>query len=174
MIEVELFTSDHVIRGFTSTGGERISDVLNDSKYTTMYLEDVQTARLLNLGKTQPTRLMDACVEKARIVFARPVAKDITEKSLFRRATRLIFQIAVVMPNFEMHGIIHLTEKLDVNRVLITRPEDFIPLTAATATYLPNPGLVVRGSTLIFNKKLVALLGERVPVEETNGPGPEV
>ena len=167
MIEVEIYTTDHVIRGFTETSGERLSDTLNDKKFSGLFLSDVQMARLLTIGKEPPKRIFEANIEKSNILFAKPIQFDITHKSLYRRATRQIFHVTVLLPNFELRGLIHLTEKLDVSRVLTTRPEDFIPLTGATATYMLNPQIVVKSSTLIFNKAPMVMLGEVLSANET-------
>lgn len=167
MIEVELFTRDHVVRGYAGTSGERLSDVLNDHKVSALYLERVQIARLHTLGREVPIQLMEASLEKSGLLFAVPIAKDLTEKSIFRRAARLSFQIMALLPGFEVQGHIHLTEKLDVNRVLLSRPEDFIPLTTATAVYMPNPQLTIHAQTIIINKKMVSLIGEQIPPETT-------
>ncbi len=160
MLEVELFTTDHVIRGYVETGGERLSDMLNNRKESSVLITEAYMMRLLNVGKTAPARIFEASVEKQFILFARPVAQDLTHKSLFRRTTRQIYRIAVNLPAFEIQGSIHTTGSLDIQRILIERPEDFIPLTAATARYMLNPRLVIQSSILVFNKAHVRLIAE--------------
>ena len=169
MLEVEIYTTDHVIRGFTETTGNRLSDILNDKKTAGLFISDVQMARLISIGKEPPKRIFEAHIEKANILFAKPIQQDITHKSLYRRATRQIFHVTVLLPNFELRGMIHLTEKLDVTRVLTSRTEDFIALTGATATYILNPQLLVKASTLIFNKAPMVMLGEVLSANEASG-----
>ena len=162
-LEVEFFTLDHVIRGFMDTKDERISDALNDKKLTSVFMSDVQMARLTSVGKIPPLKLAEISVEKIAILMAMPVEQDITHKSLFRRSARQVHRLMVSMPNFELNGSIHLTERLDITRVLITRPETFIPVTDAVATYVLNPQVAVQASTIVFNKNQVQLLGVKEP-----------
>jgi len=177
MLEVEIYTTDHIIRGFTENNGNRLSDILNDKKTSGLFLSDIQMARLITIGKEPPQRIFEAHIEKMNILFAKPIQQDITHKSLYRRATRQIFHVAVLMPNFEIRGMIHLTEKLDVSRVLTSRPEDFIALTGAMAAFTLNPQIVIKSSTLIFNKMLITMLGEVLTSNSTGkteplrGPG---
>lgn len=159
-IEVELYTADHVIRGFLETAGDRLSDILNNKTESAILVGPAQVSRLLNLSKSPPTRLPLVRVEKKNLLFALPVQHDLTHKSLYRRATRMMFQILVFVPNFELRGAIHLTERLDIRRVLVVRPEDFVPLTDATATYVLYPQVTVKADTLVFNKAQVVFAGE--------------
>lgn len=163
-IEVEVYTTEHVIRGLVETSGERLSDILNNKTESALLIGPAQVSRLLSVGKSPPVKVSLARVEKAGILFATPVERDLTHKSLYRRATRLGFQLVVLVPNFELRGTIHLTERLDIRRVLVVRPEDFIPLTEATATYVLYPQVTVRADTLVFNKARVVLIAEEPSV----------
>jgi hypothetical protein len=159
-VDVELFTTDHVIRGFIETAGERLSDVLNVKNEQALVLRDVQVVRLLSIGKTPPVLLPKAHVEKSSILFGLPIEQDLTHKSLYRRASRQEYDIFILLPGFEIKGTIHLTERMDIRRGLTTRPEDFIPLTDAIATYVLYPQVATRPGTIVFNKAAVTLLGE--------------
>jgi hypothetical protein len=159
-VGVEIFTNDHVIRGLIDTAGERLSDVLNVKNEQFLVLRDVRIVRLLGIGKIPPVTLPKARIEKGSILFALPIEQDLTHKSIYRRASRQEFDIIVLLPNFEIKGTIHLTERMDIRRGLTTRPEDFIPLTEAVATFMFNPQVSTRPSTIVFNKARVTLLGE--------------
>jgi hypothetical protein len=172
-VAVDLYTVDHVIRGLLDTSGERLTDVLNAKTESALILRDAEVIRHLSLGKVPPLRLPLVRVEKERILFGIPVAeRDITHKSLYRRASRLVFEIVVLLPNFEVRGSIHLTERLDVRRVLVVRPEDYIPLTNATATFVLHPQVVVHAGTIVFNKRHVAAVGEPLGAESPGAGAP--
>jgi len=165
-LQVELFTTDYAISGYINTPGERLSDVLNIKNETGVIVNDAQVARLLALGKSQPNKFMEARVEKHHLLFACPAAKDITQKSMFRKSFRQLYDIEVLVPNFEIIGQIHLTEKLDLRRVLMARQDDFIPLTNATATYSFYPALTYFRETIIVNKSRIGFIGERLRKED--------
>lgn len=158
-IEVEFYTTDHVIQGSVDTPQERLSDFLNWKNETTVLIKDARINRLLSLGKTAPLQMMDARLEKSAILWARPVERDMTAKSIYRRATRLTFPITVLLPNYELNGQVYLTEKIEIKRVLLSRPEDFIALTQASAIYSLYPAVKVENSTIIFNKNRMLLVG---------------
>ena len=159
-IEVEIYTADHVIRGLVEAAGERLSDILNNKTESALFLTSVQISRLLNVSKQPPVQLPLIRLEKSSILFATPVERDLTHKSIYRRATRQTYEIVVSLPNFELRGSIHLTERLDIRRVLVVRPEDFIPITGATATFVLYPQVSVQGGTIVFNKDRVIFIGE--------------
>jgi len=75
MIEVELFTANHIIRGLVETSGERLNDILNDQRQSNVLLEDVRMVRLLNIGNVQPARIFKVSVGKSAILFTRPIAR---------------------------------------------------------------------------------------------------
>jgi len=170
-VAVELYTVDHVIKGLLETAGERLSDILNIKTEGALHLRNVEVSRLLNLGKGPPLRLLAVRLEKESVIFGVPVAeRDITHKSIYRRAARQSYEVLIFLPNFELRGTIHLTERLDIRRVLVVRPEDYVPLTDATATFVLYPQVVVRAGTIVFNKHRVALVSEPIPTDEAGTP----
>jgi hypothetical protein len=163
MIECELFTANHILHGFVDTRDDRLSDLLNNQKESSLMMTETRIVRLLNIGGPPPAKVLDACIDKSSILFARPISQDMTQKSIFRRATRQIYPIAINLPRFEIQGMIHQTDRLDIERILIDRPENFIPLTNATAIFLLNPKLTIRSSMLIINKNHIHLIAEILP-----------
>jgi hypothetical protein len=160
MIHVEIFTVNHVIRGELETFGERLTDILNNRTKSSLMLKKAEIIRLLRIGQEAALKLDSVCVTKTEILLAKPVEHDRTEKSIFRKATRQLFTISLVIQNFELMGQIHMTERTPTNRLLIVRTEDFIPLTNAQATYVPTPKISFSSELIIFNKAEVCLVGE--------------
>lgn len=164
-IEAEFYTFDHVIRGWVDTTQERLSDFLNLKTETTIIVKNAQINRLFAPEGSAPIHLTEMRMEKHSILFAYPGEADMTAKSLYRRARRQVFQIVVILPGFELLGKIYLTEPLEIRRLLLSRPEAFIPLTEATASYTLSPAMAIWKSTIIFNKNHLVLIGEPQPLE---------
>ncbi len=158
--EAEFYTSDHVVRGLVDTPHERLSDLMNLKNETTIIVRDAMISQLLGMGKSPPIEMSELRIEKHSIVFAYPDEGDMTTKSIYRRSIRQVFPVFVLMPNFELTGSIHLTEKLEIKRILLSRADDFIPLTDATAIYALYPAITIHRSTIIFNKSRMVLIGE--------------
>lgn len=164
--EAEFYTVDHVVRGYVDTSQERLSDFLNTKNETTILIRNAQISRLLSLGESPPMLMSEVRMEKHSILFAYPDESDMTTKSIYRRASRQVFSVGVILPNFELIGHVHLTEKLDIRRVLLSRADEFIPLTDATATYSLYPDVTIWRTTIVFNKLSMILIGEHAPVEK--------
>ena len=169
-IEAEFYTYDHVVRGFIDTPQERLSDFLNIKTETAIVIRDAQVSRLLGMGKTPPTELSEARIEKHSILFAFPAQQDMTQKSLYRRANRLVYLVDVLLPNFLLTGYVYLTEKFEIRRVLLSRPEDFIPLTDVTATYSLYPSVSIKKGIIVFNKTLMVMIGHQPGQESPLNP----
>ena len=173
-VGAEFYTYDHLIRGLVDTPQERLSDFLNLKNDTTVVIRNAEIIRLLGRGKTPPIRMPETRMEKHSILFAYPIEQDMTTKSIYRRSFRQVFSVAVIMPNFELVGYLHLTEKLEIHRVLLSRPDDFIPLTEATAVYSLYPAVTISRSTIAFNKNRMILIGEHnsaeSPLNAQEGP----
>jgi hypothetical protein len=168
-ILVDVYMSDHIIRGNLDSPDERMSDILNIKSESAILLEDVLVTRLPNLIYIPPIKFLEARIEKRSILFACPAQRDITQKSMYRRAARLPYDVCVLVPGFEIIGTIHLTEKFDTRRVLVAHPNDFIPLTNAMARYVAYPMLTVLNNPIVFNKNLASFIGERLANEEPFG-----
>jgi hypothetical protein len=162
-LEAEFFTYDHVVRGFFDLPQERLSDYLNLKNDTTIVIHEAKISRLLGLGETPPVELPEIRMEKEAILFAYPTVHDMSQRSFYRKANRLVFPVAVLLPKFLLTGHIYLTEKFEIRRVLLARPEDFIPLTDVTATYSLLPASTVKKGMMVFNKKHMVLIGQNGP-----------
>ena len=171
-IQVDVYTFDHIIRGNLNSPDERMSDILNIKSESSILLQDVLVTRLPNLNDIPPIKFLEARIEKRSILFACPMQHDITQKSMYRKAARLPYNVCVLVPGFEIIGTIHLTEKFDTRRVLVARPDDFIPLTNAMARCVAFPALTVLNSPIVFNKSLASFIGEHLAAEEPFGSLP--
>ena len=170
--EAEFYTYDHVVRGFVDTPHERLSDHLNLKNETVVLIRDAHISRLLAQGKTPPMVMPEVRMEKHSILFAYPSERDMSTKSIYRRASRQVYPVGVILPNFELVGYVHLTEKIDIRRVLLSRADNFIPLTDASATFSLYPAISFRRSTIVFNKNHMILIGEHAPEDNpVNVPG---
>lgn len=172
-IETEFYTYDHLVRGLVDTPQERLSDFLNLKNDNTIIIKDAEISRLLDRGKSAPLRMPETRMEKHSILFAYPVERDMTTKSIYRRASRQVYQVAIILPNFELVGSIYLTEKLEIRRVLLSRTDDFIPITDATAIYSLYPAITISRNLIVFNKNRMILIGEHLSPENSfNAPEP--
>lgn len=159
-IEVRVFTPDYVVWGHLENEGERLTDVLNLKNEQGLVLFDARAVSLHTLGKTAPIRMPKVRIEKQFITMALPLQRDLTHKSIFRKSNRLAFDVVVFVPQFQIQGVIHLSERIDIRKGFMLRPEDFIPLTEAVMSFAPNPSASLQADTVIFNKRQLLMLAE--------------
>jgi hypothetical protein len=72
--------------------------------------------------------------------------------------------VTVLLPGFQLEGTIHLTEALEIRRVLVGRQDDFIALTNAGITYSLHPAITFDRDIIVFNRNEASFIGKRVPV----------
>jgi hypothetical protein len=168
--EAEFYTYDHVVHGLVDTPQERLSDLLNLKNETTVMIREARVSRLLAQGKTAPISMPEVRMEKHSILLAYPAERDMSTKSIYRRAVRQVFPVCVILPNFELMGNIHLTEKIEIKRILLSRADDFIPLTDATAVYSLFPAVSIWRSTIVFNKNRMIMIGEQDSKAKPSAP----
>jgi hypothetical protein len=166
-IEAQFFTMNHVIRGFVDTSGDRLSDILNRKNDVALYITKAQLFCMMSAGKTPPTPIPDLRLEKSFLLAALPMEGDMTHKSIFRKTTGHSFEITVLLPNYELRGRVFMSERLDLRRGFVGRPEDFIPMTGAVFVYSPAPQITVRADTIIFNKHHVGFIGEHPTLRDS-------
>ena len=159
-LEGVFYTSDYVMHGFVDTTQERLSDYLNVKDETTIVVYEAKVSRLLSLGKSQVMSIPEARIEKNSILLSIPVELKKAQTSFYRRANRVVCPVRIFLPNFMLVGSIHLVEKFEIHRVLLSRAEDFIPITEVTAIYTFNPGAPIRNNIMVFNKNRMVMIGE--------------
>ncbi len=172
-LECVFYTSDFIVHGFIDSHLERISDFLNIKTETTIVLYDVKVSKLLNLTKSLPMSIPEVRLEKQSILFAIPMEGEKSQTIIYRRANRLVYPVKVFLPGFTLIGSIHLIEKFDIRRVLLGRPDDFVPLTDVTASYLLNPAASINRNIIIFNRNRMIMIGEHIQEDVSRGQAAE-
>ncbi len=155
---MELFTEYHRIAGKITTNALRTYGVLNTSEEH-LVLGKVSTSSLIR-PQDAPIESGEARISKHSIVLAVPNEDPDNEQRLmaariFNRGELLQRRVMLVLGNYELSGNLHLDQELDLQRVLIERPENYIGVTNASIVYLPNPSLKFAASTVLINKNRV-------------------
>lgn len=165
-LSIEIFTAYHHIRGKIKTLAYRTNGVLNATE-DYLLLDDVSTGNLL--------RPQDAGISsrfsrifKSAIVFAVPNDEPETERLLkaskvYSRGELLQRRVLIGLGNFEVSGDLHLSQELELDTLLLDRPEQFIGVTDASIVFLPNPGLKFTADAVLINKDKVDFICAGAP-----------
>ncbi|MEI6043964.1 MAG: hypothetical protein WCS37_06190 [Chloroflexota bacterium] len=165
-MRMELFTEYHRIEGEVKTTALRTNGVLNANNHH-LILSKVSTSSLIR-PQDSPIESGIARIAKRAVVLAVPNEEPDNEYRLlsgpiYNRNDLLQRRVLLVMGNYEINGNLHLDQELDLEKVLLERPESFIGITNAGIIYLPNPNLKFAANTILINKQHVEFICAGAP-----------
>ncbi len=165
-MQMELFTEYHRIAGEVTTSALRTNGVLNAAG-SHLILSRVSTSSLIRT-QDSPIESGSARIGKEAVVLAVPNEEPDNEQRImaariYSRGELLQRRVMLVLGNYEISGNLHLDQELDLQKVLLERPEFFIGVTNASVLYLPNPTLKFAVSTILINKQRVNFICAGAP-----------
>lgn len=165
-LKMELFTAFYRITGTVKTEAYRTNGVMNSSN-SHLVLDNVVTNSLLR-PQDSPISSRFSRISKDATVLVVPNDEPETERLLkaakiYSRGELLQRRVMIGLGNFEVSGNLHLDQELELNTVLITRPEQFIGVTDVSIVFLPNPSLKFTADTVLINKERVDFICAGAP-----------
>jgi hypothetical protein len=154
-LHVELITEGFCMVGRLNLRGaqSRLADVLNFRDEPAIVLHDVE-ARRLGSESDKVFNCPMAHVRREVIILAIPHEDSLpaaeAQPSL-EYVAKEPHRVSFLMPAFTIVGNLHLAKGVDINAASPMRGLDFVPLTDAEATYLPDPTLVWKGAVIVVN-----------------------
>jgi len=131
----------------------RLVDVLNFRGEHVIVLHEVEARRL----GSESDKLFSwpmAHIRREAIILAIPHEQRAPSDKLHRLLEYVAkepHRVSFLMPAFTIVGDLHLAKGVDINVASPIRGLDFVPLTDAEATYLPDPTIVWRAGVIIVN-----------------------
>jgi hypothetical protein len=154
-LHVELITEGFCMVGRLDLRGaqSRLVDVLNFRDEPVIVLHDVEVRRL-GSESDKVFNCPMAHVRREAIILAIPYdhrsVSDEAQPSL-EYVAKEPHRVSFLMPAFTIVGNLHLAKGVDINAASPIRGLDFVPLTDAEATYLPDPTLAWKGAVIVVN-----------------------
>lgn len=155
----EFFTQQYRVVGTVRTGGQRLTDMLNDELASSIELRDVQVTRLLT-PKKGVTSYASAILEKQSILFAISGKESdrAVERRLYKHVATREWDVLLTVPWFELTGKIHVRGTGDPKSMLLAWDRRFVPLTQARAVFTLVPETSFTGEAVIVNRGLVEII----------------
>jgi hypothetical protein len=155
----EFFTQQYRIVGTVRTGGQRLSDLLNDDLESSVELRDVQVRTLLSPKKGVANHT-SAILEKQSILFAigGKESPKAAERRLYKRVATREWEVFITVPWFELTGKMHVRGSGELKTMLLAGTGQFIPLTEAEAVHTLMPESSFTGHAIIVNRAYVELI----------------
>ncbi|KPK46628.1 MAG: hypothetical protein AMJ77_05590 [Dehalococcoidia bacterium SM23_28_2] len=154
-LQTELFTNgSHMVGRLNMPPGQgRLVDVLNFRGESVIVLYDVE-AKKLEPGSDEVFAWPMAQIRREAILLAIPH----DERSPAGEDQRPLEYVAkephrfsFLLTNFAVVGDFHLPRGADIGSVRPLNSSEFVPLTNAEATYLPDPALTWRADVIVVN-----------------------
>jgi hypothetical protein len=149
----EFFTHHHRITGSVHSGGQRLTDVLNDELASSVELTNVEVRRHLTPTKVVAA-YVSALLDKKGILFAISGAQkgSVVERSFFKHVDTTEWEVLVTVPFFELRGKFHVRGTSDLKTMWLAWTGQFVPLTRATAVFTLYPDIAFTGDVIIVNR----------------------
>jgi len=156
---VEFFTDQYRIVGTVRTGGQRLTDLLNDGFASAVDLRNVEVTRHLTPEDVIATHLT-AILEKKGILFAiaRGETDSVTERRFYKHVDTKEWPVFMTVRSFELSGRFHTRGTGDLKTMLLAWTGQFIPLTQAKATFALFPEVSVSGDVIVVNRAHVEVI----------------
>jgi len=156
---VDFFTHQHRITGRIRTGGQRLTDLLDDEMSSTLELRDVEVTRIITPKEVISTH-SSALVEKKAIVFAmsRGEEAEATVRRFYKHVDTTEWEVVLTVPSFELSGRMHVRGTGDLRTMLLTWTRQFIPLTKAKAVFTLFPEISFAGGVIIVNRSYIEVI----------------
>ena len=154
-LQAEFITEDFCMVGRLDLppGQGRLTDLLNFRAEPVIVLRDVEARRLA----PESDKVFNWAVVHVRreaIILAIPHEQRAPSDKLHRLLEYVAkepHRVSFLLPALAVVGDLHLAKGVDINVASPIRGLDFVPLTGAEATYLPDPSLVWKGAVIVVN-----------------------
>lgn len=131
----------------------RLVDFLNFCGEPVIVLHDVE-ARKLGSESSKAINWPMVQIRREAIVLAVPREHRLPTTEAQRPleyVTKEPHRVSFLLPDFTVVGDLHLAKEADIGAASPMRCSDFVPLTDAEATYLPDPTLMWKASVIVVN-----------------------
>jgi hypothetical protein len=156
----ELFQAELITEGFFMVGRldlppaqARLVDLLNFQGEPVILLYDVEL-RKLGPESDKMFKWAMAQIRREAIVLAIPHerrAPPAEGQPPLEHVAKVPHRVSFLLPSFAVVGDLHLAREADVGAASPIRSSEFVPLTDAEATYLPDPSLVWKAPVIVVN-----------------------
>lgn len=173
--QIVAFTRNHIISGHISLHDLRLSDYLNDRRTTMLQLREATIARLSDPGHVLAKFNKSILPKKSISLVFVPPQKENPPPRRFIGYTKEKHGVMVALEGAEVRGTVHTTGPLDVQQILTSLSESFLPITQATVTLGANSKFVLQQDTILVSVPEIRFIGEvpsTIPTEPKTQPPP--
>ena len=157
-VTVDFFTGDYRVSAQINVRNRTVNDILNDKRLSYIEVFDTYISRISQPGYIVGSHHV-ALLRKDTISFAIvPTGESRPSgQRAYRYGGKLLYQVFLTLPAFEVQGKVRTTGKLDLYAFLVTNVDDFVILTEPVARVASFPDNTFSGEAFLVNRLLVTM-----------------
>ena len=158
LLAADFFTTAYRMSGHVDTGKRRLADILSDRLSDFLFLKDVYVSRIYKPGEIIAYYHTGSLIKDQITFVVLPTEADgLSKDHVYPALTRQMRKVFITVPSFELRGSIRVVGKLDLQALLVTGTDKFMPLLNATASSSLLPQVQFSGPVILVNKSSVEL-----------------
>ncbi len=164
-MRVEFYTTHYHVSGDVQLSRWRLADLLNDTASDFVVMESAVREPLLDPGQqggdmARASQFLQ--ITKRAIVVAIPHASLEFESARQQHLSTLRAEprqltATFIAPPFEIRGTVHIRRLFHLRQAMDDLTAEFVPVTDAEVSYLPDPRVRVSSELLVVNRRLAEL-----------------
>ncbi len=159
--DVVILTADHSFSGRLSLHDQRLSDFLNNRHNTIIILHQVSVSRLSDPSKVLEQDSHAIIAKDAVLIAFEPPQKTIQPgHRLFAHVAKEKTDVFIALEGMEVRGVLHSNGPLELDRIIATPSEHFIPLTNAIVTLQANTRFMIQQDAVMINVHEIRYIGK--------------
>jgi hypothetical protein len=156
-MRVVFITDFHHLTGTVESGNRRLTDFLRNEDSRTVTVKDVEVVSYLDPeGRKLQVQQLFLSREAILVAVAEPLPPLVGGTAL--HIPKVPHRIGAVVGLWELEGFLNLVPAAHLGRALTEQRDQFLPLTNATASFVPNRQQRLGPETFVFNRARSTLL----------------
>jgi hypothetical protein len=158
LLAADFFTAAYRISGHVAIGKRRLADMLSDRLSDFLSLQDIYVSRIHKPGEiTAHYRTGSLIKSQINFVVLPTKADGLSKDHVYAALSRQIQPVFVTVPYFELQGVLNVVGKPDMQTLLATGIDQFVPLLNATATTAAPSQVQFSGPVILVNKSSIEI-----------------
>jgi hypothetical protein len=162
-LTADFLTQSYRISGQVAVRNRRLINILSDAYSSLLELYDVYISRIAQPGDIVTTYRMAAITKSSITCVVLPTTSLALSRDQSYTFTRLPYEAFITVPSLEIQGKLMIAGKLELNALLSTSSERFLPIMEASAVVSFYPQISFAGQLLLVNKERIELFCVREP-----------
>jgi hypothetical protein len=161
MLAADFLTPSYRVVGKTMVPNSGVVGMLNDPTTSFMEVLDAKLARIHMPTKLVGEYKMVDLVKSNIFAVCLNRREDVGPSALARGGYQNLVEYSIRLTSqvYELEGKLEWTGRFDFARIMVEGVRDFVPIYDATLTAILIPQLRIECPAMLFNRKLVDLLG---------------